>query len=64
MDDRHPVMAKANIGENRRGNRKWTIERNWQQDEEKQNNNGSIVILNSQPDCRILSSDDFNLGAT
>jgi hypothetical protein len=31
----------------RRGNKKWTIQRNWQQDEEKQNKNTTQYVFDT-----------------
>ena len=33
----HAMVYKINVREYGRGNQQWTIQRNWQQDEEKQN---------------------------
>jgi len=33
------------LRENRRGNKKWTIQRNWQQDKDKQNKNTTQDVL-------------------
>ena len=44
-----PKSAKAikNARDNRRGNKKWTIQRNWQQDEDKQNKNTTQYVLDT-----------------
>jgi hypothetical protein len=36
-------ICYINIREYRRGNQKWKIQRNWQQDEEKQSNNTKCI---------------------
>ena len=36
--------GQINVREYRRGNQKWTIQRNWQQDEEKQNKNTTQYV--------------------
>jgi hypothetical protein len=36
-----------NVRKYRRGNQKWTIQRNWQQDEEKQNKNTAQYVLDT-----------------
>jgi hypothetical protein len=38
--------SKKNVREHRRGNQKWKIQRNWQQDEENQNKNKTQYVLN------------------
>jgi hypothetical protein len=36
-----------NVREYRKDNQKWTIQRNWQQDEEKQSKNTTLCVLDT-----------------
>jgi len=40
-------MHEVNVREYRRGNQKWTIQRNWQQGEEKQSKNTTQNVLDT-----------------
>jgi phosphoenolpyruvate carboxylase len=42
---KNPKIKKKNVREYRRGNQTWTIQRNWQQDEEKQNKKHNIICV-------------------
>ena len=41
------LFVQINVREYRRGNQKWTILKNWQQDEEKQNKNTTQYVLDT-----------------
>ena len=40
-------QMQINVREYLRGNQKWTIQKNWQQDEEKQNKNTTQYVLDN-----------------
>jgi hypothetical protein len=52
----YSVEVKKNVREHRRGNQKWKIQSNWQQDEENKNKNKTQYVLNIKGNSRIAVS--------